>query len=76
MINLIEQLPLDTWINAANHKPQLQQDVLARFADGHKAPARWNGYYWVGQHNMRFSCGDNITHFLIYSPFSQDDIYD
>lgn len=61
------------WTNASTHKPPIGREVLAKFADGHKAVAKWNGFYWVGQYDMRFSLGDTIVRFYIYERDTEDD---
>ena len=73
---LIEALPHNTWINADNHKPPKQRKVLARFADDHQAVVKWNGMYWVGQHDMRLMKGEKITAFLIYEIYHDYEVED
>ena len=63
----------NTWTNASTHKPPIGREVLAKFADGHKAVAKWNGMYWVGQHGMRFMYTEEITSFYIYDLDREDD---
>jgi len=64
----------NAWTSATRRKPPIGREVLAIFADGHKAVAKWNGFYWVGQHNMRFTQGDSITHYLLFEKFDENDI--
>lgn len=63
----------NTWTNASTRKPPIGREVLAKFADGHKAVSKWNGMYWLGQHGMRFMHTEEITRFYIYDLDREDD---
>lgn len=63
----------NTWINAKRHKPPIGIEVLAKFADGHRAVAKWNGLYWVGQYGMRFMRTSDIQRFYIFDKDTEDD---
>ena len=70
----IEALPHNAWISAIWHKPPKDRKVLARFEDGHEAVAKWNGMYWVGQYDMKFSTKESIMAFLIYEKFDINNV--
>lgn len=61
------------WTNASTHKPPIGREVLVKFADGHKAVAKYNGMYWTGQYGMRFMRTEEITRFYIYEKDNEDD---
>lgn len=43
-----------------------------RFEDGSYGYAKWNGMYWVGQHDMRLTRTEKITHFYVFELFNQN----
>ena len=57
------------WTDAEHKKPWRNRLVIVRFEDGSLGVAKWNGAYWVGQHDMRFVRTDKITHFYIFEKF-------
>ena len=68
------ELPTNEWLPADGNKPWKDRRVLCRFEDGHFNVCYWNGMYWVGQHGMRLSFGEEPTHFYIFKKFNENDI--
>lgn len=58
----------------ARRTPPIGREVLAKFADGHKAVAKWNGMYWGGQHGMRFMLGDDVVRYYMYDLDPEDKV--
>lgn len=67
------ELPTNEWLPADGNK-WIGRKVLCRFEDGHFNVCYWNGMYWVGQHGMRLSFGEEPTHFYIFEKFNENDI--
>lgn len=66
----MDTLTTNEWLRADIHKPWKDRLVLCRFEDGHFNVCSFNGMYWVGQHGMRLSSGQEPTHFLIFEKFN------
>lgn len=64
------------WIDSTLKKPWKDRLVLCRMSDDTFAVAKWNGLYWVGQHNMRLdeTVKRRVTHFYIFEKFNLNDI--
>ena len=60
------------WTDATTKKPWKGRLVSIRFEDGSYGYAKWNGMYWVGQHDMRLIRTDKITHFYVFELFNQN----
>ncbi len=68
------ELPTNEWLPEDGNKPWKDRMVLCRFEDGHFNVCYWNGMYWVGQHGMRLSFGQEPTHFYIFEKFNENEI--
>ena len=67
-----ETILTNEWTDATTKKPWKDRAVIIRFEDGTLGIGKWNGMYWVGQHDMRFIRTDKITHFYIFENFNQN----
>lgn len=70
------EIQTNEWIKVTadtGNRP-LNRKVLGRFDDGSFAVVKWNGYYWTGQFDMRLTPGREVTHFLMYTKFREEDV--
>ena len=70
---MFNTITTNEWTRAEDKKPFINRPVLVHFDDDTFGIARWNGYYWVGQHNMRLMRNVEVTHWYMFDKFNDDE---
>lgn len=66
-----EGIVTNEWTKADRIKPPRRRLVLVRFDDDTYGLARWNGAYWVGQHNMRLMRMDKVEWWYMFEAWNE-----